>query len=58
MCSLTHPFKGRDFPSLYRKVIVGDYQQIPSTYSYELKELIRMCLTVDDEMRPSASELL
>ncbi len=25
MCALTHPFKARDYPSLYRKVIVGDY---------------------------------
>jgi hypothetical protein len=58
MCSLTHPFKARDFPSLYRKVIVGNYDQIPSIYSNELKELVRMCLTVDDDMRPSASELL
>jgi hypothetical protein len=58
MCSLTHPFKARDFPSLYRKVIVGNYDQIPQRYSNELKKLVRMCLTVDDEMRPSASELL
>ena len=25
MCTLDPPFKARDFPSLYRKVIVGDY---------------------------------
>lgn len=37
---------------------MGNYDQIPSTYSNELRELVRMCLTVDDEMRPSASELL
>ncbi len=37
---------------------MGNYDQIPSLYSNELKELVRMCLTVDDEMRPSASELL
>lgn len=55
---MTHPFKARNFPSLYRKVIVGNYDQIPQRYSNELRELVRMCLTVDDEMRPSASELL
>ncbi len=37
MCTLTHPFKARDFPSLYRKVIVGNYDPIPSSYSQELK---------------------
>lgn len=48
MCTLTHPFKARDFPSLYRKVIVGNYDPIPSKYSQDLHDLIRLCLTVDD----------
>jgi hypothetical protein len=58
MCTLTHPFKARDFPSLYRKVIVGNYDPIPGKYSQDMHDLIRLCLTVDDCMRPSASELL
>jgi hypothetical protein len=49
------PFKGRDFPSLYRKVTEGKYDEISELYSDELKNLIRMCLIVEEEMRPSAS---
>ena len=52
MCTLHPPFRAKDFPGLYRKVIVGNYDPIPSSYSSDLSELIRMCLTVDDEMRP------
>lgn len=48
MCSLTMPFNGRDFPSLYRKVIEGTYEDISELYSDELKNLIRMCLVVEE----------
>ena len=58
LCTLHPPFRAKDFPALYRKVIVGNYDPIPSSYSQELSELIRMCLTVDDDMRPDASDLL
>ena len=58
LCTLKHPFKAKDFPSLYRKVIVGNYEPIPPSYSTELSDLIRMCLTVDDELRPDAVDLL
>lgn len=33
MCCLKMPFLGRDFPSLYRKVIDGTYEDIPEYYS-------------------------
>ena len=53
------PFAGKDFPSLYRKVCEGKYQEIPEGYySEQLRNLVRMCLIVEEEMRPSASELL
>lgn len=55
MCTLSPPFKAKDFPGLFRKVIVGNYDPIPSKYSSELSELIRMCLTVDENLRPEAS---
>lgn len=58
MCTLNHPFRARDIPGLYRKIIVGDYDPIPSSYSQDLSELIRMCLTVDEDLRPDASDLL
>jgi serine/threonine protein kinase len=58
MCTLNPPFKAKDFPGLFRKVVVGNYSPIPSHYSYELNELIRMCLTVDEDLRPDAIDLL
>ena len=58
MCTLKVPFKACDFPSLYRKVTKGDYTDIPQKYSSKLRRFVSMCLTVDEEMRPSASELL
>ena len=33
MCTGKPPFRGKDFPSLYKKVIVGEYEQIPNTYT-------------------------
>ncbi len=58
LCTLKVPFKASDFPSLYRKITKGQYNEIPAKYSAKLKTFIGMCLTVDEEMRPSASELL
>lgn len=58
LCTLKVPFKASDFPSLYRKITKGDYTDIPQKYSDKMKGLIRMCLTVEEEMRPSAAELL
>ena len=58
MCTLHPPFRAKDFPGLYRKVIVGNYDPIPTHYSQELRDLIRMCLTVDEDLRPEASDIL
>jgi NIMA (never in mitosis gene a)-related kinase 1/4/5 len=48
MCSLKMPFAARDFPSLYRKVIEGKYEDLPEYYSQPLQNLVRMCLIVED----------
>jgi NIMA (never in mitosis gene a)-related kinase 1/4/5 len=58
MCSLKMPFLGQDFPSLYRRVIEGKYEEIPEVYSEAMQNLVRMCLITEEEMRPAASELL
>jgi hypothetical protein len=49
------PFKASDFPGLYRKITKGEYADISSKYSEKMKTFIQMCLTVDEEMRPSAA---
>jgi NIMA (never in mitosis gene a)-related kinase len=45
LCCLSQPFKATDFPSLFRKVLKGEFAPIPSKYSENMKELVRMCLT-------------
>ena len=49
------PFTGRDIPSLYKNVIEGTYKDISSVYSQELRDLLAMCLIVEEDLRPSAS---
>jgi hypothetical protein len=49
------PFKASDFPGLYRKITKGEYADISSKYSEKMKTFIQMCLTVNEEMRPSAA---
>ncbi len=58
MATLKHPFKAHDYPSLYKKVVSGEYPEIQPAYSHELKIFIRMCLTADPTKRPSAAQLL
>jgi NIMA (never in mitosis gene a)-related kinase len=58
LCTLKRPFQASDFPSLFRKVIRGEYDDIPAKYSQKMRELVRLCLTVEVDMRPSAAELL
>ena len=58
MCTFAHPFKAMNFPELYRKITTGVYADIPSKYSAKMKTLIKMCLITDEDMRPSAEDLL
>lgn len=58
MCALLPPFRAEDYPGLYKSIILGEYEDIPKKYSKNLKEFIRICLTVDPQIRPSSSFLL
>ena len=39
--------------NLFKKVIKGSYQKIPSIYSSDLQGMIKSMLTVDPAQRPS-----
>lgn len=43
---------------LYKKVLTGNYNKIPSLYSQELGKFIKMCLIINPRMRPSIKDLL
>lgn len=58
MCTLNPPFKANDFPGLFQKVNSGRYDPIPSKYSRDLSRLISMCLTLNEDLRASASDIL
>jgi hypothetical protein len=40
MITFTPPFKGVDMEDLYQSIVMGTFDQIPSTYSQNLKLLI------------------
>lgn len=58
MTTLNPPFKAKDMKALYKKVIKGQYPDIPPHYSKELNTMISMCLRVSSTARPSADQLL
>ena len=58
MASLHVPFRGVSMQNLYKNVLRGIYQQIPSRYSDDLKQIIKTILVVNPKNRPSSKELL
>lgn len=57
VCSLNPPFKAESMDELYNKVIKGKYELIPSHYSWEIRELIKILLNTKPEKRPSCKEI-
>ena len=51
--TLHPPFQATDMPGLYKKVIRGLYPDLPSTYTADLKNLVRSLLQVNPSLRPS-----
>lgn len=58
MITLRPPFRGNDMQQLYRKILKGIYEKIPSKYSQDLSNLIAACLKVNPAHRPTCDELL
>lgn len=58
LTALSPPFQASDMQGLYRKVIRGQYPEIPSTYSQDLGSLIHTLLQVNPALRPSCEKLL
>jgi NIMA (never in mitosis gene a)-related kinase len=53
LCVLRPPFMAKDFPGLSKKVTGGYYDPVPQLYSKKLAQLIKRCLTVDINKRPT-----
>lgn len=58
LTALNPPFRASDMQGLYRKVIRGQYPEIPSMYSQDLGSLIHTLLQVNPALRPSCDRLL
>ena len=58
MITLKPPFRAENMEGLYNKVIKGQYSNIPSRYSDDLSEIVRLLLQVEPESRPSCKDLL
>ena len=52
------PFEGNSIQELYRKIDRGIFGRIPSRYSKELYNIIKLCLTRDEKRRPTVVQLL
>ena len=58
MASLKMPFRGTSMQMLYNNVMKGDFDPIPSRYSKDLMEIIKLILIKNPRLRPSAEDLL
>ena len=52
------PFNAVSLPLLSIKINRGVYQPPPGTYSSEIKDLLKKCLTLEPEKRPSIDDIL
>ena len=58
MAKLIPPFQAQSMEELYKKIIRGFYPQIPSRYSDDLKDIIKLMIQTEVGARPSCDELL
>ena len=56
--ALRVPFEAGSLPQLYKKITQGIINKIPSVYSEDLYNIIKLCLKIDPKTRPSVQELL
>lgn len=58
LCALRPPFRGQSLEQLFKSVIKGIYDPVPSMYSKELQQVIAMLLQVTPAKRPSCDAFL
>jgi NIMA (never in mitosis gene a)-related kinase len=58
ICALKPPFRAQSLEILYKTVLKGVYEPIPSVYSKELQTLLGTLLHVDPKKRPSCETIL
>jgi NIMA (never in mitosis gene a)-related kinase 1/4/5 len=58
MATLRPPFRAEDMDGLYKKVVKGAYPKLPSHFSVDLNNIIKMMLQVNPMHRPDCDKLL
>lgn len=58
MCALVPPFRADDMNGLFKKVLKGAYPQIPTSYSMDLRNIIKSLLQVNAAQRPTSEQIL
>jgi NIMA (never in mitosis gene a)-related kinase len=58
LCCLKLPFRGKNIDQLFRCVLSGVYDPLPSHYSKELNGVISMMLKIDPTKRPNCDSLI
>lgn len=58
LASLKPPFQGTGMKDLFNRISKGEFERIPKTYSNELFDIIRRCLKLNPNERPSCDEIL
>ncbi|CAX40143.1 serine/threonine-protein kinase, putative [Candida dubliniensis CD36] len=58
LCTLEPPFKAKSHLQLQAKIKRGVIEDVPDCYSSQLRTLIRSCITVDPEERPTCFDLI
>ena len=58
MITLRPPFQAKSMEELYKKVMRGNYPRIPTKYSEDLSDAIKLMIQVEAGARPSCEELL
>ena len=56
--TLRPPFQANDMESLFKKVMIGKYQQIPNVYSQDLAGVIKSMIQVNSKLRPTCITML
>jgi serine/threonine protein kinase len=58
IASLRRPFEASNIKELANKVLMNRFQDIPPTFSREMRVLVRKLLVLDPFQRPSVTDLL
>jgi NIMA (never in mitosis gene a)-related kinase len=58
LASLTHAFEANSMKGLVAKILKGVYPEISSTYSSNLRGLIKSMLNIDPKARPNVREII